>query len=366
MYAKDARFAAGMYSLHMTHIDAIELCACRLLSQFCCVPLKMLLPAMGSKDDAAHSAVGTAATFTLGLDVHPKQEMGPMLTFTDPCLEKEFMASLWASWIKNDAFIFFMGGLTASLFWNTNKLGLVASPTLGMAVACFAVLLVVTMIYPYQYQTWRAQGLSRLKPSLHIIFGMLAGQINVSHAWQPDSLLGFMLRRGALTALPPLILKTLGCPLSFKHHVVGLLLFSSSFFGWISSLCNACDANDAFRLTVHNVGWMTDKLMARISLLGFPANIEFPSIGEYPCWQVGLFYAVLMEILFPALVTYAQEYRHRILFLKAKANKGQEAKCNGLKGKNIVIAAMYLLVYLQVLWFALRAISGLHIPEKCV
>lgn len=298
-------------------------------------------------------------------DVH--KDMGHMLTFHDPCLEKEFMGIMGKSWVKNDVMMFFMAGLTGSveLFNNISKHGVIAPVTLGMSICCFAVLLVMGLRNPDEYQRWRVQGLSWFKPCLNIVFGISVSHISVSHIWQADKLLTFMLRSGARTVLPPMVMKTLGCPLPFKRHILVLALSSSSFFGWTTSLCNACGADDAVRSTVHKVGWMTENLMIRISLLGFPANIKYPPLGEYPCWQVGLFYGVLMEVLVPAFIIYIQEYCQRIAFLKAKANKDQQAAYNKLRVKTITMVAMYSLVCLQILWFMIRAVGDLYTLGQC-
>lgn len=294
-------------------------------------------------------------------------DMGHMLTFGHPGLEREFVSSVNRTWARNDGVMLCVS--MAITLWavlksmHTNK---VVFGCQILLLCAEVILLNMVLRNPDGYKKWRLGGLCWLKPVICAIYGISVQYRDASQIWQADTLSAFVMQSGVKSALLPLMYSTVGGQLPFRYHIPVILMCSSSFWGWMTSLRAACMVDTGVRSLVHTLGWKTEVLMTTISLMGFPANVESLAQGEYPCWQVGLFYGILLGMLVPTFIIYIRECNSRVAFLKARVNDRHADKWNELKLERLSLAAICFLVCSQAAWFMIRLTEGAEeVTEVC-
>lgn len=302
----------------------------------------------------------------LDVDLDVDLGVGEMLSFNDPLLERDFVSYMSTVWTRKDVAMLFIAmlGSMVEIYKIADQCLLAIVPQ--MVLLCGeGVLLSMILRDPDWYQRWRTGAMWLVKPVSYAVYGLSICYHDTSQIWRADTMPLFVMRSSVRTVFLPMIYNIMGGQLLFRHKISILVLSCGSFVGWVTNLDAACDVEDGVRSTIHSLGWMTEKLMIRIALLGFPSNSEFPALGEYPCWQVGVFYGIFIEILMPAFVIYLKECSYRIRFLKAQMRDEQAQKCNETILEHMTMAVVYLVVSSQVVWFTTRLIGGMGWEGPC-
>lgn len=286
---------------------------------------------------------------------HSGQVMGFNLEFEDGLLERDFMATMGRFWCRQDVILSALAALGACVeFYKYTNHSVVPSLALCILFCIHIVIFCMAVRDRDDYIKWRWNGLYWLKPWLALVYGISLCFRDLTNTWASDSLTSLVMQGSFKFVIGPLLVNTFGLQLPFRRQVIVLLMCCTSFLGCVRSLCTACSADQDILASVHMLGWVTENFLTRISVLGFPVNIEFQPLGEYPCWLVGLFYGIVFELLVPAFITYVSECNHRTTFLQSRVDGKESAEYDELKKGRITLGVAYLIVTVQLVWFTLR------------
>lgn len=110
--------------------------------------------------------------------------------------------------------------------------------------------------------------------------------------------------------------------------------------------------DDNVSVLLNRLGSVTQKVLVRISFLGFPVDGTTQPCGNCSCWLVGLFFHLLFGWLVPSVVAYSLETVGRAQTLRAATVKLKQ-DIRTCVSSNILMAIMVLLVGSQTVWFGL-------------
>lgn len=289
---------------------------------------------------------------------------GALLTFQDPLVERAFLAHLLPYVIKCDGVTYKYRMILAGLMLLSRAMMGTVHGVLYHALVTFVgigvPLLVLHMIEKRQqeYGQNRAWMLYWLKPIEVMAQAMIVYVQDPLQVWIPSSLPHMLMQAVMRADLVSLVMATLGVRLPLSWYIYVQAVSSLHVLAWVRKLCIACKVDYAVREHIHFLGWRTEVIMARASLLGFPVNWEPHANGQYPCWLVGIFYGLFLEYFVPIYAVYILECSYRVSFLKAQASREESSEYSRFKFGQIFLATMYLTVCSQLLWFTMRIIWG--------
>ncbi|GMH39701.1 hypothetical protein BSKO_07599 [Bryopsis sp. KO-2023] len=283
-------------------------------------------------------------------------------TFVDPKLERSFEQLSVADWIRIDRRMYMMAPFIAVVIILTSD------PKDGFVHLHHALVVLFVLILPMffhrmivarssWYEDNRGKIMMWLKPLSAATAACLVPMQRLSGTWIAGP--GIFARIFSKSSINCLLFLALGHRLTFRHHVVAHGAATLVGWFWVFHLCEACDVDPAIEESINRLGWVTDGVIQRISVLGAPIKRPDLERGAYSCWLVGLFYHLFLGAIIPSALVYVSEAISRQSFVAGRVDQRMARECKILKNGRLVLVVLATVVGSESLWFFMRAAFSL-------
>ncbi|GMH32712.1 hypothetical protein BSKO_00546 [Bryopsis sp. KO-2023] len=287
------------------------------------------------------------------------QPINSWLAFSRLDLESSFIRERY-SWVRWDEITFSIAclfGPSKAISWrNPDLISTIIHHTWVILSSCGFSGFCLYLMHKHRgfYRQHRLRLITILRPLIVIGGGLTFFVHDPGELWKPALLASRIFSQTPVTAL----FSTSLLVLPFKRHFWVQLVGASISWVWVENLCQACEASAEVDWAVNRIGWITEEVITRMAMFGFPVNRPELQRGQFPCWLVGLFYHFWLGFVIPCIACYVLELLARIASLRSRMGGDAERDLTILKVGRLLFVGLVSIVGTQVLWVVMKSLVG--------